>query len=289
MSNRFKRILCKAGIGVLYAYAAYMWGGTSYRLLNSSESEEAFIGHYNKERKIAKKEFKEEAKEGLEHLVKKGVNPEKANISANVFIHLDIKRFFDDNQDPSDDALWVEKINKAFEGLDLYRKEGFDFVVYNIAFVDFPYQYYSPEGPNLPLFTPAPLIKPHLNAAIGQVPKVDMNLFFLPPANLELKGFVFKEENYAVTFLNQNDRFNESTLAHETGHLFGLPDKKVQSLPWYKFVVDPFGIIFKEDIMRQGIVPSAFYGLVQEDREYLKFLRDYIQTEQNKEAKPAIR
>ena len=275
------KILGKLGLGLACTYPVYLLGGFIYQY--SGDSESNFIGHYNKQADVAESELKEEIM-GLEYLVKNKYNPEKANVSVNIFIHTDVKRCFDDADNPDDDGLWVEKVKNALEGFDIYEKEGFNFTVRSIGYIDFQCPHYAGEEGLVYACGVFNNLMASLDNLTEMAPPANFNFYFLPPSNTPMHSLLFgfatnKGNRYAVTFLNKDDLRNESTFAHEMGHLLGLIHPRDSGLTLCDILLDPFGRLMKKDIMGQGTYKPK-YKLSESDLKHIKALAEIIRQRQ---------
>jgi hypothetical protein len=272
--KKLKRIL---QISIL-SYSIYLIAGLNVRTDPRLTYQEQ-VGHLNKNQQTASLQIKNEVKE-LEQILKNTERKKgKTNVGINIIVHEDLKRFFDDAYNPDDDTLWIEKVVETLKGFELYKKEDFNFTVKNVGVTDFPYQSAIIDSTSQEfLGEPWQLIKSHTMMGMAetvkeQYPKTDFTLFFLPSLNLgwlgPLSGGVANKigGDCAILYLSWDDWHNKSTLSHEAGHLFGFehPAKPAEKITDLELLLDPFGMIYKDNVMYQESYRFG-YKITDEDK-----------------------
>jgi len=278
------------GNSLLISYLGYLCTGGIYRGINESLSAKDIEGYYNKDPAIISKEIYTE-KPTLDFILQNKEKENKTNITLNVIVHEHVKAFFDNKNNQNDDALWVRKVINTMEGLEIYEKRNFNFVIKHTYVKNFEYgcfNYYE-EREFFKL----------LKQERDKLEKADLNLFFMPEGVIapftSSNGVALLNGDIGTIFLTKSDRYNQKIIAHEMGHLLGLehPEfhdrninfedilnekkpKKIQKMmeiikrDFFMFFIDPFHF-YPENVMKYGKHPS--FDVVEEDEPILEKAR----------------
>ncbi|MBU4456759.1 MAG: hypothetical protein KKA65_04620, partial [Nanoarchaeota archaeon] len=218
-----------------------------------------------------KKEFK-----SLEAVIS-DFDTTKTNITTTIFVHKDLKYFYDDVNNPDDDSLWIERIKDALLGFHIYEELGFNFAIQEVKLVDFYY--------------PTEIIIENSLELRKEIRKIGsdflkdnninsmFNIFLLPPTSRTEFGFAILSGNFTFIYMNNSKIINQKVLAHEIGHLFGLThankfnkfENPSDNISITNQLLDPF-LLFGHDVMIQGFFCPG-YKLSEKDKEFLKFIK----------------
>ncbi len=265
------KVIKRIGKVLALSYLCYFFSGMAYNFLASRPS--VFEGKYNTDKVKAKKSVKQKVG-SLEELIKTLPNNKKANIYLELYIDTEVKRFYDDLNDKTDDDKWSKEILRALKGLNLYEKEGLHFVIDKVNVTSLDY-YFGVNMEENSSGVDSIITKQFINYSDVWYAstKERFKLFLLPPINKELLGFAKPVEGYAVVFMTNSEKWNESTTAHEIGHLLGLR----HPLPtlWLELscLLDPFNILIARDVMLQGIWKQS-YKLSDEEKKVVKAIKN---------------
>lgn len=220
---------------------------------------------YGYNNRIRNDEFNSEFHGEISKLEKIMLEKNKAaetEITYDIYVSPLIKSFFDDANNPNDNARWAKEVEAAASGLETFRQYGIGFNLRHVGMLRDGLEQFSIDT----MF--------HF-VAESQNPKPGMTFLLLPASvsNQSLISRLFWLElgstdingSYAMVYMTNNGTSNMHTFAHETGHMLGLPHREYNRL---LRALDPFNV-FCGGLMMLGNTSLGDYALNEEDIEII--------------------
>lgn len=163
-------------------------------------------------------------------------------VTLDIMVSVDLKHFFDDDEDPTDNNHWIQAVEDALTGLKHFEQVG------DINFKVNDVMGRIADDDDVSIRT-----------AVLKNKKADI-LLYIRPCSIRsgLLGRAYNE-NYVVVSLTGNFSTNKSVIAHEFAHIFGATHTKdmlYQALKDVLVTFPSFGL-FREDLMRPSSTPLS--------------------------------
>lgn len=216
---------------------------------------------YGYNNRIRNDEFNSEFQGEISELEKIMLEKNKAaetEISYDIYVSPLIKSFFDDANNPNDNARWAKEVETAASGLETFRQYGIGFNLRHVGMLREGLEQYSIDT----MF--------HF-VAKSQNPQPGMT-FVILPASVTNQGLISRlfwlelgstdvNGSYAMIYMTGKSDSNKHTFAHETGHMLGLPHREYNAV---LRALDPFNV-FCGGLMEQGNMSLDDYSLNEEE------------------------
>jgi len=240
-----QKIAKGAGYGILAALC-YALSGNCYNAIKQTIIFAGISGHNNR---ILNGEFYtefENERQALEARLKQNDKDKPGvEVSLSLYVNPMLKYFYDDANDLNDNEEWAKEVEKAVSGLGVFENLGYDFKIGHVYAVPpivdsaefyssayFIYDNYNTDDFNISFVTnPA--------QKLSMMERIDSKVVF---------GRAFIGGSYGAIYMTNDTGINTHTLAHETGHMFGLDDEEIEK---WKRIIDPNCFFFIR-LMSQG-------------------------------------